>query len=57
MKSYFFCGKVYSLAIQSETARYQIENVSDLITKVLPVFKEKQFNTTKQDYFSNTVEA
>lgn len=55
VKSYLGCGKVYDL--KTNTSRYQVENVSDLITKVLPVFKDNVFNTSKQSYFSNTVEA
>lgn len=55
VQSYLNCGKVYDL--QSQTSRYQVENVSDLVEKVLPEFKENVFNTTKQDYFNNVVEA
>lgn len=44
VQSYLDCGKVYDL--QSQTSRYQVENVTDLVDKVLPVFKENLFNTT-----------
>ena len=55
VQSYLDCGKVYDL--QSQTSRYQVENVTDLVEKVLPEFKENKFNTTKKDYFNNVVEA
>lgn len=55
VQSYFNCGKVYDL--QSQTSRYQIENITDLVDKVLPDFKENLFNTTKKDYFDNVVQA
>ena len=48
VQSYLDCGKVYDL--QSQTSRYQVENVTDLVEKVLPEFKENKFNTTKKDY-------
>lgn len=55
VQSYLNCGKVYDL--QSQTSRYQVENVTDLVEKVLPEFKENVFNTAKKDYFNNVVEA
>jgi len=55
VQSYLDCGKVYDL--QSQASRYQVENVTDLVGKVLPEFKENLFTTTKKDYFYNVVEA
>lgn len=55
VQSYLGCGKVYDL--KSQTVRYQVESVSELVNNVLPVFKENEFNTSKKDYFNNTAEA
>lgn len=43
--------------LQSQTSRYQVENSTDLVEKVLPEFKENKFNTTKKDFFNNVIEA
>lgn len=55
VQSYLSCGKVYDL--QSKTSRYQVENITELVEKVLPVFKKNLFNTAKKDSFTNVVEA
>lgn len=50
---YFGCGKVYSLPSQS--SRFQIENVNDLLEKVYPLIEG--LLTTKQMHFEISYEA
>lgn len=52
---FFDCGKVYSLPSQS--SRFQIENVNDLLQKVCPFFEINSLITTKQEHFITSVEA
>lgn len=46
---YFNCGNVYTL--KSNAARYQIQNLDDFITKLLPILRDVKFNTIKQTHF------
>uniref|UniRef100_A0A896YSW9 LAGLIDADG endonuclease n=1 Tax=Coniophora puteana TaxID=80637 RepID=A0A896YSW9_9AGAM len=46
---YFNCGNVYTL--KSNAARYQVQNLDDFITKVLPILRDVKFNTIKQTHF------
>lgn len=46
---FFGCGAVYKLP--SQAARYQVENLTDILTKILPFFDQMEFNTVKQDHF------
>ena len=49
---FFGCGSVYMLP--SKAARYQIENLDEILTKIIPVFNQEQslkFNTIKQVHF------
>jgi len=52
---FFECGKVYSLPSQS--SRFQVENVNDLLQKVCPFFETNSLITTKQEHFITSVEA
>ena len=52
---FFGCGKVYSLPSQS--SRFQVENVNDLLKKVYPFFETNSLITTKQEHFNTSVEA
>lgn len=52
---FFDCGKVYPLPSQS--SRFQIENVNDLLQKVCPFFETNSLITTKQEHFITSVEA
>lgn len=49
LAEFFGCGAVYKLP--SQAARYQVENLSDILAKVLPVFNQMEFNTIKQNHF------
>jgi len=55
LAKFFDCGKVYSLPSQS--SRFQIENVNDLLQKVCPFFETNSLITTKQEHFITSVEA
>ena len=49
---FFGCGSVYVLP--SKAARYQIENLDEILTKIIPVFSQEhnlKFNTIKQVHF------
>ena len=40
---------VYKL--QSNAARYQVQNVEDMLDKIYPKLKDIKFNTIKQNHF------
>jgi len=46
---FFSCGTVYKL--QSNAARYQVQNVEDMLDKIYPKLKDIKFNTIKQNHF------
>jgi hypothetical protein len=46
---FFSCGTVYKL--QSNAARYQIQNVEDMLYKIYPKLKNIKFNTIKKNHF------
>ena len=50
---FFSCGTVYKL--QSNAARYQVQNVEDMLDKIYPKFKDVKFNTIKQNHFEKTI--
>jgi hypothetical protein len=50
---FFSCGTVYKL--QSNAARYQIQNVEDMLDKIYPKLKDIKFNTIKQNHFEKTI--
>ena len=50
---YFGYGTVYRL--QSNTARYQVQSVEELLDKIYPKFKNIKFNTIKQNHFEKTI--
>jgi hypothetical protein len=50
---YFSCGTVYKL--QSNAARYQVQNVEDMLDKIYPKLKDIKFNTIKQNHFEKTI--
>lgn len=58
---FFDCGKVYPRALPtarpSQSSRFQIENVDDLLQKVCPFFETNSLITTKQEHFTISVEA
>lgn len=54
LMSFFKCGSVYNLP--SAAGRYQVQNLDDLLYKVIPVFKTIKFNTQKQKQFDIFVE-
>lgn len=43
---FFNCGIVYKL--QSNAARYQVQNVEDMLDKIYPKLKDIKFNTIKK---------
>jgi len=50
---FFNCGIVYKL--QSNAARYQVQNVEDMLDKIYPKLKDIKFNTIKQNHFEKTI--
>jgi len=50
---FFSCGTVYKL--QSKAARYQVQNVEDMLEKIYPKLKDIKFNTIKQNQFEKTI--
>ena len=50
---FFSCGTVYKL--QSNAARYQVQNVEDMLDKIYPKLKDIKFNTIKQNHFEKTI--
>jgi LAGLIDADG DNA endonuclease family protein len=50
---FFSCGTVYKL--QSNAARYQVQNVGDILDKIYPKLKDIKFNTIKQNHFEKTI--
>jgi len=50
---FFSCGTVYKL--QSNAARYQVQNVEDMLDKIYPKLKDIKFNTIKQNHFERTI--
>ncbi len=50
---YFCCGTVYKL--QTKAARYQVQNVNDIIDKIYPKLRDIKFNTIKQNHFEKTI--
>ena len=46
---FFKCGTVYKLP--SAAARFQVQSVEDILNKIIPVFKNTEFNTKKQERF------
>jgi hypothetical protein len=50
---FFSCGTVYKL--QSNAARYQVQNVEDMLEKIYPKLKDIKFNTIKQNHFEKTI--
>jgi hypothetical protein len=50
---FFGCGIVYKL--QSKAARYQVQSVEEMLTKVYPKLKGISFNTIKQNHFEKTI--
>ena len=50
---FFSCGTVYKL--QSNAARYQVQNVEDMLDKIYPKLKDIKFNTIKQNQFEKTI--
>jgi len=50
---FFNCGTVYKL--QSNAARYQVQNVEDILDKIYPKLKDIKFNTIKQNHFEKTI--
>jgi len=52
---FFSCGTVYKL--QSNAARYQVQNVVDMLEKIYPKLKDIKFNTIKQNHFSGMIAA
>lgn len=55
VEEYFGCGKVYNLP--SKAARYQVDNLDDLLEKIYPKLKDIRFNTIKQGNFEKTMES
>lgn len=49
---FFKCGVVYSLA--SNAARFQVQTVDEILTKIYPLLKNTKFNTIKQKHFEIT---
>jgi hypothetical protein len=50
---FFNCGTVYKL--QSNAARYQVQNVEDMLDKIYPKLKDIKLNTIKQNHFKKTI--
>ena len=50
---FFSCGTVYKL--QSNAARYQVQNVEDMLYKIYPKLKDIKFDTIKQNHFEKTI--
>jgi LAGLIDADG endonuclease len=50
---FFECGTVYKLA--SKAARYQVQNVDEILDKIYPKLKDIKFNTIKQHHFEKTI--
>ena len=50
---FFSCGTVYKL--QSNAARYQVQNVEVVLDKIYPKLKDIKFNTIKQNHFEKTI--
>lgn len=50
---FFSCGTVYKL--QSNAARYQVQNVEDILDKIYLKLKDIKFNTIKQNHFEKTI--
>lgn len=55
IKDYFQCGSIYILP--SKAARFQVENVSDLIQFIKPFFDSVVVNTVKRSYLDSTIKA
>jgi hypothetical protein len=50
---FFDCGTVYKLV--SKAARYQVQNVDEILEKIYPKLKDIKFNTIKQNHFEKTI--
>jgi hypothetical protein len=50
---FFGCGSVYKLP--SSAARYQVQTVKDMLTKIKPILNNIEFNTIKQTHFEITM--
>ena len=46
---FFNCGTVYNLP--SAACRYQVQSAEEILTIIIPIFKNTQFNTKKQERF------
>lgn len=50
---FFECGSVYTLS--SAAARFQVQTVDEMLTKIAPVFNKIKFNTIKQSQYELTI--
>lgn len=53
LKFFFHCGTVYRLP--SAAARFQVENVDSILTKIYPLLKDQIFNTVKYYHFDKLI--
>lgn len=51
---FFNCGKVYKLS-SSAAVRFQIQNVSEILNNVYPIFQNMEFNSIKQEQFKKFI--
>lgn len=49
LQQFFNCGSVYKL--KTAAARYQVQTVEEILSKIEPIFRNIKFNTIKQTHY------